>query len=130
MQHLERIVRPQEQISPGKYPLIPREAEILVLGPERIQLMELFFAGQLARRLEMIDDGERHEHGPTPGRHLVDVKRRPLRQQDHFYRNGGQIFPRELAHECEIKLAESVDARDTAHAQNIGASLAHKWQIG
>src|SRR5207248_8180347 len=55
MQHLERIVPPQEQISPGKYPLIAREAEILVLGPERIQLMELFFAGQLARRLEMID---------------------------------------------------------------------------
>ena len=67
MQHLERIVPAQEQISPGKYPFVARQAEILVLGPERIQLVELFFAGQFAHRLEMIDDGEGHEHGATPG---------------------------------------------------------------
>ena len=78
----------------------------------------------------MIDDRERDEHGPAPGRHFVNVKRRPFRQQNHLHRNGGQILPGKLPEQREIELAEGVHARDAAETQNVGARFLHERQIG
>src|SRR3954463_13248915 len=77
----------------------------------------------------MIDDGERHQHGTTPGRHFVNVKRCPRRQQDHFDRNRRKIFPWELAHEGEIKFAESVYPRNATEPQNVGTRFTHEGQV-
>jgi hypothetical protein len=92
--------------------------------------MQLFLARQLAGWFEMIDNGKRHQHGAAPRRHFVNVKWRPRWQQDHFHRYRRQIFPRELAQERQVKLAERVDAGDAAKAQNVGARFAHEWEIG
>src|SRR5437763_7554498 len=59
----------------------------------------------------------------------MNVEWRPSRQQDHFHRNGGEIFPWKLPKQRQIELAESVHARNTAQAQNIGARLKHERQI-
>src|SRR5947209_10839301 len=48
--------RPEEKIPPGEKARVAREGEILVLGPERIQLVELFHPRQLPGRFEMIDN--------------------------------------------------------------------------
>ena len=57
------------------------------------------------------------------------MKWRPARQQNHFHRNGRQIFPRELAEQREVKLAERVHSRNAAETQNVFARLAHERQV-
>jgi hypothetical protein len=96
IEELENTIGAQKEISPGQPARIARQSKILVLGADRIQLVQLLFFGQLARRFEMIDDRERDQHRPAPGRHLVNVKKGPTREKNHFHRNCGQIFPREL----------------------------------
>ena len=69
---------------------------IALLGADRIELVQLFVARQCPRRFEMVNDCERNEHRAAPGRHFVDVKRRPCWEQNHFHRDRRQILPREL----------------------------------
>ena len=101
-----------------------------LLGAERIEFVQLLVARQHARRLEMIDDRERDEHGPAPGRHFVNVKRRPGRQQNHFHRNRRQIFPGKLPEQREVKLAEGVHPRNAAEPQDGRARLLHERRVG
>ena len=129
MHKLQNVIYAQEKIAPGEETLVARQTKILVLGAERIKLVQLFVAGQRARRLEMIDDRERHEHGAAPGRHLVNVKRRPLRQQNHLHRDGGQIFPGKLAQQREIKFAERVHGGNAAEAQDGRARFLHERRV-
>src|SRR5436190_3371701 len=77
----------------------------------------------------MVDDGQWHEHGPAPRRHLVNMEGRPRRQQNHFYWNRGEIFPRELSEQRQIQFAEGVHAGNTTEAQDVGTCLVHEWQI-
>ena len=130
MNQFQKIIDAQKQIAPGPETLAARQTEILVLSAERIELVQLFHARQFARRLEMIDDRERDQHRPAPGRHFVNVKRRPLRQQNHFHRNRRQILPGKLTEQREVKFAEGVHARNTAEAHDVGARLTHERHVG
>src|SRR5205085_1599463 len=58
---LERMIGAQKKVPPGEETRIARQSEILVLGPERIKLVELLHPGEFASRLEVIDDRERDQ---------------------------------------------------------------------
>src|SRR5204863_9976257 len=98
----------EEEISPGPKFLAARQTQVGLLRADWIQFVKLFVARERPGRFEMIDDGERNQHRAAPGRHFVDVKWRPARQQNHFHWNGRQIFPWKLAEQREVKLAERV----------------------
>src|SRR5206468_4692911 len=95
LQKSQGVIEAKEEIAPRPELLASWQPQISLLGAERIQLMQLLFAGENARRLEMIDNGKRQEHGATPGRHFVNVKWRPLWEEYHLHWNCRQILPRE-----------------------------------
>ena len=45
--------------------------------------------------LEMVDDGQRHEHRATPVAHVVEVYVKPFANENDFAGNGGDKFPGE-----------------------------------
>src|SRR5438477_6480945 len=124
------MISPQEEGPPGKKTRIARQGKVLVLGPQRIEFVELLQSRQFAGRLKMVDDRERDQHRPTPRRHFVNVKWQPLREQNHLYWNGGQVVPRKLPKQRKIELAEGIHARNSTETQNVGTSFPHAGQIG
>ena len=46
MQKFQNSVDPEEEIAPGKKALVPRQPQILILGPERVKLVQMFLARQ------------------------------------------------------------------------------------
>ncbi len=94
------------------------------------ELVELLFRRQIARRLEVIDDRERHDHAAAPRRHLVNVKVEPIRQQDDFRRDDRQVLPRILAEHGEEELGVRVGSRDAAEAHDGGVGADHARVVG
>jgi hypothetical protein len=129
MEEFQNIFDAQKEIAPGPEAFTAGEPQIALLGADGIKLVQLLFSRQHARRFEMIDDGQRHKHGPAPRRHFVNVKRRPARQEHHFRRDRRQIFPWKLSQERKIKLAECVHLRNTAEAHDVGARFMHEWRV-
>src|SRR5262249_20480574 len=130
MQNFQYVIKTEKEISPGPEAFAARQAEIALFGAKRIELVQLLVTGQRTRRFEMVDDRERNQHRPAPGRHFVDVKRRPCGQQNHFHWNGRQIFPRELSEKREVKFAERVHAGNASETQDVLARFAHEREIG
>jgi hypothetical protein len=58
------------------------------------------------------------------------MKGRPAWQEHHFRGDGGQILPRKLAEQRQIKLAERVHLRDAAEAHDVGTRFVHKRRVG
>ncbi len=129
VQDFQNIVEAKEKIAPGPKAFASWQPQIALFGTERIKLVQLLVARQRARRFEMVYDGEGNQHRPAPRRHFVDREWGPARQQNHFYRNGRQIFPRKLPEEREIKFAERVHPGNAAETQNILARFAHERQV-
>src|SRR5438270_6037944 len=77
----------------------------------------------------MVNDRQRDEHCPAPGGHVVNLKRRPGRQQNHFHWNCRKILPWKLPEQREIQFAESVRPRNAAQPHEIFARFAHEWQL-
>src|SRR6266446_2396204 len=129
MQNFQNVVEAKEKIAPGPETFASWQPQVALLGAERIKFVQLFVPRQRAGWFEMIDDREWNQHRPAPGRHFIDVEWRPTRQQNHFNWNGRQIFPRKLAEQREIELAERIHPRDAAETQNVLARFAHERQI-
>src|SRR6266446_7581192 len=66
LQKFEGIIESEKEIAPRPELFAARKPQIALLGAERIELMQLFFARKNPTRLEVIDDGERDDHGPAP----------------------------------------------------------------
>src|SRR5207247_9078501 len=65
-QELKNVVKPKKEIPPGPERFAAGQAQIALLGADGIEFVQLLFAGQNASWLEMVNDGQRHEHRATP----------------------------------------------------------------
>ena len=95
------------------------------LGRRDIQFVDLLFGGQLRFRLAGPEEAQRDDDGARPGRHLVDVERCPLRQQDHLGRHGRAGGVRDQTQHREVIPRETVDSFDAARSQDRVARADH-----
>ncbi len=130
VEELEHPVPAEEKILPGEELPVEGQIEIGVLGAVGEELVELLVGRQVPRRLEMIQDGERHNHAAAPRRHLVNIKIEPVRQEDDLRRDDREIFPRELAEEGEEELGVGVRLRDAAETHDGGVGLEQPGVLG
>ena len=77
----------------------------------------------------MIKDRERRDDRPAPGRHLVDVEKKPVRQEENLRGHRRHVFPWELPKQGEVEPAIGVHLRNPAETQNVGACFAHPERI-
>ena len=115
----------EEEILPGEKFAVEGHAEVRVLGAVGEELVQLLLRREVAHRLEMVDDRERHDHAAAPRRHLVDVKVEPVRQQDDLRRNDRQVLPRILTEDREEELGVGVRLRNAAQPHDGGVGLDH-----
>jgi hypothetical protein len=78
-----------------------------------------------ARRLKMIDDGERHEHGSRPVAHVPEIHMEPFADEQDFAGNCRHVFPGEQANQGEIQLGKRVHPGHAAEVQRHFARAQH-----
>ena len=106
----------------------------LLARPDRLrrlgeQLVDGDAARILGRRFERHQDEQRHQHGARPIGDLVEMKRKPLRQQHDLDRHHRHAAPRQHAVEREQRACEYVRARRAAARQNGLARASHVGRL-
>ena len=121
---LVQLVEPDEKVPPGEPLGVRWQREIAFVVAFRIKFVERDVF-RPARRLEMVDDGKRHEHGARPRTHLPEIHVKPFADQDDFAGNRRHVFPGEQTEQREIKPGEGVHSRHAAEAQSHLTRLQH-----
>ncbi len=104
---------------------VGREREVAFVHAFGIQLVQVDPVLRRARRLEMVDDGQRHDHPARPVAHVPEIHVKPFADEQHLARNRRDIFPREQAEQRQIQLGKRVHARHAAEVQRHLARLQH-----
>ena len=81
-------------------------------------------------RLGRHQDQQRHDHGPRPVGHLVEVEREPARQQHDLDRHHRHRAPGHLAEQRERDPGEHVAARRPALREDRRPRAAHVRRLG
>ncbi len=120
---LVQPIQPQEKIAERNLFRVGREREVAFVNAFGIKLVQIHV--HRAGRLEMVDDGQRHEHGARPVAHVPEIDVKPFADEQHLARNRRDVFPREQADEREIKFGKRVHPRHAAEMQRHFARLEH-----
>ena len=91
---LVQLVEPDEKIAQGESLRVGGQRQVALVVALRVQLAECDVVRR-ARRLEMIDDRQRHEHRPRPGTQLPEIEVKPFSDEDDFARDRRHVSPRE-----------------------------------
>ena len=110
-----QAVEPEEKVAPRKRVRVGREREVAFMDAFGIKLVQIHV--HRAGGFEMVDDGQRHEHGARPVAHVPEIHVEPFADEQHLAGNGRDVFPREQADQREIQLGKGVHARHAAEVQ-------------
>ena len=81
-------------------------------------------------RLQRAKDQQRHDHGASPVRHLVQVDRKPLRREHQFWRNQWHRIPRPRAEQGKLDARENIAGLCPACPEDRRTSPRHMGRLG
>ena len=116
-------IQPEEKIAERDLFRVGRQCEVALVDAVRIKFVQRDV--DRARRLEMVDDRQRHDHAARPVAHVPEIHMEPFADEQHFARNRRHIFPREQTDECEIQFGKSIHARHAAEMPRHLPRLQH-----
>ncbi len=116
-------IQPEEKVAPGKIVRVGREGEVAFVVAFGIKFVQIHV--HRARGLEMVDDGQWHEHGARPVAHLPEIYMKPFANEHHLARDGRDIFPRKEADQRQIQFGKGVHARHAAEGQRHFTGTQH-----
>ena len=105
------------------------EVIALLFGRRGEQLADVHVARVLGHRLARAQNEQRHHDGARPIRHLVEMERKPSRQQHDFDGNIGHAAPRDLREQCQRNPGEHIDPGGAALPQDCRARPRHVRRV-
>ena len=118
-------VQPQEDVPQREVEVARAEGLIQFPLAVGVELVEVDL--HLPCRPEMVDDGQRDDHGPRPVAHLPEVDMEPFADEEHLARDGGHVVPGHQADEGQVELRKGVHPRHAAEGPGHFPGAEHAW---